>query len=145
MPTYLRFIRGIIDTEDLPLNVSREILQQNQVLSKIKKNSIKKILSELNRLSKNQDKYLTFFNEYGRLIKEGIYQDFENREKLLDLLRYKSNQMEGLVSFSDYTKNMNKKQKSSPNQNTDLLYILMFFPNIIIQIFTGCFGLIFGN
>ena len=109
MPTYLRFIRGIIDTEDLPLNVSREILQQNQVLSKIKKNSVKKILSELKNLSK--DKYSIFFNEYGRLIKEGVYQDFENREELLELLRYKSNQSKELVSFHDYTENMNKEQK----------------------------------
>ena len=111
MPAYLRFIRGIIDTEDLPLNVSREILQQNQVLSKIKKNSVKKILSELNNLSNDKDKYLVFFKEYGRLIKEGVYQDFENREELLDLLRYKSNQSEKLVSFHSYTENMNKEQK----------------------------------
>jgi len=111
MPTYLRFIRGVIDTEDLPLNVSREILQQNQVLAKIKKNSVKKILSELSDLSKDKDKYMIFFNEYGKLIKEGVYQDFENREELLDLLRYKSNQSEGLVSFNDYTNRMNEEQK----------------------------------
>jgi len=109
MPPYLRFVKGIIDTEDLPLNVSREILQQNQVLLKIKKNSIKKILSELKNLSK--DKYSVFFNEYGRLIKEGVYQDFENRDDLLELLRYKSNQVEGLTSLHDYSKNMSKDQK----------------------------------
>ena len=111
MPTYLRFIRGIIDTEDLPLNVSREILQQNQVLSKIKKNSVKKILSELKTLSDDKERYSIFFNEYGRLIKEGVYQDFENRDDLLELLRYKSNQSEELVSFNDYVEKMNKEQK----------------------------------
>ena len=111
MPTYLRFIRGVIDTEDLPLNVSREILQQNQVLSKIKNNSVKKILSELKNLSNNEDKYSIFFSEYGRLIKEGVYQDFENRDELLELLRYKSNQSEDLVSLSKYVKNMDKEQK----------------------------------
>ena len=111
MPTYLRFIKGVIDTEDLPLNVSREILQQNKVLSKIKKNSIKKILSELKKISKNNDKYMTFFNEYGKLIKEGVYQDFENREELLELLRYKSNKSEGFTSLSQYANNMAKDQK----------------------------------
>ena len=111
MPTYLRFVRGIIDTEDLPLNVSREILQQNQVLSKIKKNSVKKILSELKTLSDDKDKYSIFFNEYGRLIKEGVYQDFENRDELLDLLRYKSNKSDGTVSFNEYVENMSKGQK----------------------------------
>ena len=111
MPTYLRFVRGIIDTEDLPLNVSREILQQNQVLSKIKKNSVKKILSELKTLSDDKDKYSIFFNEYGRLIEEGVYQDFENRDELLDLLRYKSNKSDGAVSFNEYVENMSKDQK----------------------------------
>ena len=111
MPSYLRFIKGIIDTEDLPLNVSREILQQNQVLSKIKKNSVNKVLSELNSLSSDKDKYSIFFNEYGKLIKEGVYQDFENREELLELLRYKSNQFNELVSFNQYVNNMNKDQK----------------------------------
>ena len=111
MPVYLRFVKGIIDTEDLPLNVSREILQQNQVLAKIKKNSIKKILSELKSLSKKQDKYEIFFNEYGRLIKEGIYQDFENRDELLGLVRYKSNKSDKLVSLDAYVKNMSKDQK----------------------------------
>ena len=108
MPVYLRFLRGVIDTEDLPLNISREILQQNQVLSKIKKNSVKKILSEFKKLSKNKEKYATFFNEYGKLIKEGIYQDFENRDDLLELVRYKSTKSNGLASFNEYVKNMNK-------------------------------------
>ena len=65
----------------------------------------------MNNLSTDKDKYLVFFKEYGRLIKEGVYQDFENREELLDLLRYKSNQSEKLVSFHSYTENMNKEQK----------------------------------
>ena len=78
MPGYLRFLRGIIDTEDLPLNVSREILQKNRVLAKIKSNSVKKVLSEIKKSMKNQEKYIEFFNEFGKLLKEGLYHDFEN-------------------------------------------------------------------
>ena len=111
MPVYLRFIRGVIDTEDLPLNVSREILQQNHILSKIKKNSVKKILSEFKKLSKNKEKYSKFFSEYGKMIKEGIYQDFENRDDLLELVRYKTTKSEELVSLNEYVQNMNKDQK----------------------------------
>ena len=85
MPTYLRFVRGVIDSEDLPLNVSREILQQNKVLSKIKSNSVKKILDEVLKLAKNKDKYDKFYREFGKPIKEGLYQDFENKDTLIEL------------------------------------------------------------
>ena len=111
MPVYLRFVKGIIDTEDLPLNVSREILQQNHILSKIRKNSVKKLLSEFKKLSNDKEKYLTFFNEYGKLIKEGLYQDFENREELLELVRYKTTNSDGIVSLNEYVENMDEKQK----------------------------------
>ena len=111
MPTYLRFVKGVIDSEDLPLNVSREILQQNKVLSKIKSNSIKKVLDEISKLSKNKEKYNEFYNEFGKPIKEGLYQDFENRDILIDLVRFKTTKSdEGLTSFGDYVKNMKKGQ-----------------------------------
>ena len=111
MPTYLRFIKGIIDSEDLPLNVSREILQQNRVLSKIKSNSVKKILEEFIKLSKNKEKYNDFYNEFGKPIKEGLYQDFENKEILIELVRFRTTKSgEDLISFKDYVKNMNKDQ-----------------------------------
>ena len=111
MPTYLRFVKGVIDSEDLPLNVSREILQQNKVLSKIKSNSIKKILDEFLKLTKNKEKYSEFYKEFGKPIKEGLYQDFENRETLIDLVRFKTtNSDNNLISFKDYVSNMNKKQ-----------------------------------
>ena len=111
MPTYLRFVKGIIDSEDLPLNVSREILQQNKVLSKIKTNSVKKILDEFIKLSKNKDLYNEFYNEYGKPIKEGLYQDFDNKDTLIDLVRFKTTKSnEDLISFKDYSKNMNKGQ-----------------------------------
>ena len=113
MPTYLRFVKGIIDSEDLPLNVSREILQKNQILSKIKTNSTKKILSEFKKmLKKDKKKYIEFYEQYGIPIKEGLYQDFENRELLLDLVCFKTNKSDEYVTFSEYIENMQKDQKS---------------------------------
>ena len=112
MPSYLRFVRGVIDTEDLPLNVSREILQQNRILAKIKSNSVKKILSELTALTKKKDKYLEFYEQYGRLLKEGAYQDFENRDTLLELLKFKSSKTDGFTSLAEYVDRMKKDQKS---------------------------------
>ena len=86
LPQYLRFVRGIIDSEDLPLNVSREILQQNKILTTIKTASVKKILSELKNIAENEkEKYAQFIAEYNRPLKEGLYGDFANRETLLDL------------------------------------------------------------
>lgn len=112
MPTYLRFVRGVIDSEDLPLNVSREILQQNRVLSKIKKNSVKKILSEFDNLSKDKKKYTEFYEQYGRPLKEGLYQDQENKETLLELVRFKSTKEEGFVSLAEYCSRMQPDQKA---------------------------------
>ena len=113
LPQYLRFIRGIIDSEDLPLNVSRELLQQNRVLTSIRTASVKKILSELKSISTNQpDEYLKFITEYNRPLKEGLYNDFANRETLLDLVRFKSTKVEGLTSLADVKSRMNEGQKS---------------------------------
>ena len=112
MPSYLRFVRGIIDSEDLPLNVSREILQKNRILAKIKSNSVKKILSELTALTKKKDKYLEFYEQFGRLLKEGAYQDFENRDTLLELLIFKSSKMDDFTSLAEYVDRMKEDQKS---------------------------------
>src|SRR3954447_21945175 len=102
LPQYLRFVRGIIDSEDLPLNVSREILQQNRVLTNIRTASVKKILSELKNIASSQpDQYLKFVTEYNRPLKEGLYGDFSNRDTLLDLIRFKSTKAEGLTSLAD--------------------------------------------
>src|ERR1039457_5641837 len=90
LPQYLRFIRGIIDSEDLPLNVSREILQQNKILTSIKTASVKKILSELKNIAENDhEKYAKFIAEYNRPLKEGLFGDYANRETLLELIRFK--------------------------------------------------------
>ena len=113
LPQYLRFVRGIIDSEDLPLNVSREILQQNRVLTSIRTASVKKILSELKNIASNQpEKYLEFITEYNRPLKEGLHGDYANRETLLDLVRFKSTKVEGLTSLADVKSRMHGEQKS---------------------------------
>ena len=113
LPQYLRFVRGIIDSEDLPLNVSREILQQNKVLTSIKTASVKKILSELKTIATNDpEKYLQFIAEYNRPLKEGLYGDFANRETLLDLIRFKSTKVEGFTSLAEAKERMQSEQKA---------------------------------
>ncbi|WP_260703093.1 molecular chaperone HtpG [Edaphobacter flagellatus] len=113
LPPYLRFVRGIIDSEDLPLNVSREILQQNKVLTAIKTASVKKILSELKTIATNDpEKYAKFIAEYNRPLKEGLYGDYANRETLLDLIRFKSTKVEGLTSLADAKTRMQPEQKA---------------------------------
>lgn len=104
LPQYLRFVRGIIDSEDLPLNVSREILQQNKILANIKSASVKKILGEIENLSKDNEKYKIFHAEFGKLLKEGLYSDFENKEKLLNLCRFTTTKGD-FVALKDYKAN----------------------------------------
>jgi molecular chaperone HtpG len=112
LPQYLRFVRGVIDSEDLPLNVSREILQQNRVLTSIRSASVKKILSELKSIAETKpDEYLKFIKQYNRPLKEGLYSDFANRETLLDLIRFKSTSVEGLTSLSQAKVRMKEGQK----------------------------------
>lgn len=123
LPQYLRFVRGVIDSEDLPLNVSREILQQNKILANIKSASTKKILSEIEKLSKDSKKYKGFYEQFGRVLKEGLYSDYENKEKILELLRFDSSKAENL-SLKDYKQAMLKEQKSIYyiiGENKDLL------------------------
>jgi molecular chaperone HtpG len=113
LPQYLRFVRGIIDSEDLPLNVSREILQQNKVLGSIKTASVKKILSEIKTIATNDpEKYSQFIAEYNRPLKEGLYSDYANRETLLDLIRFKSTKVEGLTSLAEAKERMQPEQKA---------------------------------
>jgi molecular chaperone HtpG len=112
MPTYLRFLRGVIDSKDLPLNVSREILQNNAILAKIKNASVKKVLSELSKMAKNDAAgYETFITEFGNVLKEGLYSDFGNREKILELLRFNTLNSEEKVSIEDFIKNVDEEKK----------------------------------
>ncbi|MFO8043339.1 MAG: molecular chaperone HtpG [Alkalispirochaeta sp.] len=113
MPTYLRFVRGVIDSEDLPLNVSREILQQNRILNKIKDSSVKKLLNEFSRIAQEEpEKWETFINEFNRPLKEGLYSDFGNRDMLMELVRFKSTKAEGWTSLEKYKENMLPDQKA---------------------------------
>ncbi len=112
LPTYLRFVRGIIDSEDLPLNVSREILQENRILANIKQSSVKKLLGEFKKLSEDKEKYEKFYKEFGRALKEGAYQDFTNKDAILELLRYKSTKVEGMTSFAEYKDRASTEQKA---------------------------------
>ena len=114
LPTYLRFVRGIIDSEDLPLNVSREILQENRVMANIKQGSVKKILSEIKKLSKDEEKYAEFVAQYNRALKEGAYQDYTNKEALLELLRYKSTKTDAgkMTSLEAYKDRADSEQKA---------------------------------
>ena len=109
LPPYLRFVKGIIDSEDLPLNVSRELLQENRILANIKQNSTKKILQAIKKLEGVDAQ--TFTEQYNRVIKEGIYTDHTNKELLLDIVKYKSSTQEGLVSFEEYISRGDSEKK----------------------------------
>lgn len=114
LPTYLRFVKGIVDTEDLPLNVSREMLQQNRNLEKIKKALTKKILSLLKELSeKEPEKYVGFWKELGVVLKEGVFHDADNRDRIAPLLRYPSSlqdRSDSTVSLDEYASRMKEGQ-----------------------------------
>ncbi len=116
MPNYLRFVKGIIDSNDLPLNVSREILQNSKVLDSIRSGSVKKVLGLLQKIANNQpEDYKTFWNEFGRVMKEGPGEDFANREKIAKLLRFSSthdDREEQEVSLDDYIGRMKEGQKT---------------------------------
>ncbi|HED6967494.1 molecular chaperone HtpG [Campylobacter jejuni] len=112
LPTYLRFVRGIIDVEDLPLNVSREILQENQILKGVKEVSVKKILGELEKLKNNdKEKYLSFFKTFGKVLKEGLYGFGGEKDSLLKLMLYKSTKGENLRSLEEYKNDLQGEQK----------------------------------
>jgi molecular chaperone HtpG len=116
LPTYLRFVRGVIDSEDLPLNVSREILQQNRILTNIQTASVKKLLSEFKKLSEtDKAKYDQFVTEFNRPLKEGLYGDYAHREELADLVRFKSTHEAAeskWTSLADYVSRMKPEQKA---------------------------------
>jgi molecular chaperone HtpG len=112
MPTYLRFLRGVIDSKDLPLNVSREILQSNAVMNKIQKSSVKKVLSELAKMAKkDSEKYDAFYSEFGNVLKEGLYNDFDNREKILELMKFNTLNSEETVMIEEFVKNVDEEKK----------------------------------
>src|SRR5215210_6757804 len=113
LPQYLRFIRGVVDSPDLALNVSREMLQQDRFITQIRKGLTKKVLDTLDEMrEKDEDTYLKFWKEFGRAIKEGVSSDYENKERLLELLQFQSsNDPEKLTTLKDYVARMKEDQK----------------------------------
>ncbi len=114
LPGYFRFVRGVIDSDDLPLNLSREFLQKNKQIERIRAGTVRKLLNELKRVaSKDSEKYQTFWKEFGRVFKEGITEDADNRKTIAQLLRFSSTKGEGVeqtVSLQDYVERMKEKQ-----------------------------------
>ena len=112
VPPYLRFVRGVIDSADLALNISREMLQNNPLLAAIRNGVTKKILAELDKKAKKEpEEYAKFWKTFGAVLKEGLYEDFERRDDLLALARFRSTGADGLVSLKDYVGRMAKGQK----------------------------------
>jgi len=113
LPGWLRFMRGVVDSQDLPLNVSREMLQNNPVVSRMSKAITKKILADFEKMAKKDSaKFEAVWAEFGGVIKEGIYEDFEHREKLLNLARFKSTAVDGWTTLADYVSRMKDKQST---------------------------------
>lgn len=112
LPLYLRFIKGMVDSQDLSLNVSREMLQKNAIVNQIKTALTRKVLSLFTDLAKqDNEKYNAFWSKYGSLMKEGVVEDFQNRDTLINLLRFKTSKRDEWISFADYKSNMQDGQE----------------------------------
>jgi len=110
MPRYLRFVKGVVDSSDLPLNVSREMLQDNPLLRKIQGGLVKRLLKDLSARAEKAEDYDKFWGTFGAVMKEGLYEDFEHRDELLNLARFRSTAQEGWVSLKDYASRMKEGQ-----------------------------------
>ncbi|WP_142849005.1 molecular chaperone HtpG [Telmatospirillum sp. J64-1] len=113
LPPYLRFLRGVVDSQDLPLNISREMLQHNPVLAKIRTGLVKRVLSELKKRAEDENgNYDAFWNEFGAVLKEGLYEERERRDEILPLCRFRSTKGDGLVSLKQYVERMKPGQEA---------------------------------
>ena len=112
IPPYLRFLRGIIDSEDLPLNISREMLQNNPVVTKIRSSLVKRTISDLKKkIDKDRESYEKFWENFGPVLKEGIYEDFERKDSILEISLFKNSKSKKLTTLNEYIESMGKKQK----------------------------------
>jgi len=112
IPPYLRFLRGIIDSEDLPLNISREMLQNNPVVTKIRSSLVKRTISDLKKkIDKDRESYEKFWENFGPVLKEGIYEDLERKDSILEISLFKNSKSKKLTTLNEYIESMGKKQK----------------------------------
>ncbi|MGH7249277.1 MAG: molecular chaperone HtpG, partial [Pseudomonadota bacterium] len=131
LPAYLRFLKGIVDSEDLPLNISREMLQSNPMLARIRGQIVKRVLGELQKKAKEApEEYARFWENFGAVLKEGLYEDRDERDSLLALARFRSIAAEGLVSLEDYTARMKPGQEAIYTIAGDNLALLKKSPQL---------------
>lgn len=130
LPAWLRFVQGVVDTDDLPLNVSREMLQATPVLARIRKAVTGKVLAELKKRSQGAESYATFWENFGPVLKEGIWEDHEHRAELAALSRFRSSAVEGVTTLDDYISRMKPEQESIYYMTGESVEVLEASPHI---------------
>ena len=131
LPAYLRFLRGVVDSEDLPLNISREMMQSNPMVARIHQQLTKRILTELGKkASDSPEEYIKFWDNFGAVLKEGLYEDREHREELLTLARFRSSVRDGLVSLDEYVAAMKPGQEAIYTISGDSLDVIKQSPQL---------------